>query len=100
MFDVGILLYGYNFLSHNYILYRLVMNERGQIKFSKCNNYNQQVGTYPNLYNMRACVQHGHNTKDLGDRVGKTVVAAVVTPADSGRVIRAQCFGQGSVTQF
>jgi len=49
---------------------------------------------------MRACVQHGHNTKDLGDRVGKTVVAAVVTPADSGRVIRAQCFGQGSVTQF
>jgi len=49
---------------------------------------------------MRACVvQH---TKDLGDRVGKTAVAAAaaVTPADSRRVICAQCFGQGSVTQF
>jgi len=26
--------------------------------------------------------------------------AAAVTPADSGRVICEQCFGQGSVTQF
>jgi len=72
---------------------------------SKC-NHNQQV---PSLTYIIICARvyvyyntNNNNTNDLGDRVGKTAVqAAVVTPADSGRVIScAQCFGQGSVTQF